>query len=89
MIEFRWNDWNTEHIERHGVSPHEAEHVVEGARQPYPLERGDGKWLVWGRGQGDRWLQVVFVTDVDGTVFVIHARPLTENERRRARRRLK
>jgi len=46
LIEFRWNDWNTEHIERHGVSPDEAERVVEGARQPYPLEGGDGKWLV-------------------------------------------
>jgi uncharacterized DUF497 family protein len=88
LIDFRWNEWNTEHIERHGVSPEEAERVVEGARPPYPLDRGDDKWLVWGRGQGDRWIQVVFVVDADGTIFVIHARPLTENERRRGRRRL-
>jgi hypothetical protein len=31
-------------------------------------------------------LQVIFVLDDDDTVFVIHARPLTEQERRRHRR---
>jgi uncharacterized DUF497 family protein len=31
-------------------------------------------------------LQVVFVLDDDATVFVIHARPLTDRERRRFRR---
>ncbi len=83
---FRWNDWNIEHVAAHGVSPQEAEAVVLGARSPYPLYREDGKWLVWGRGRGGRFLQVVFVIDDDGTVFVIHARPLTENEKRRFRR---
>ncbi len=34
-------------------------------------------------------LQVVFVIDPDDTVFVIHARPLTERERKRYRRRVR
>ena len=82
-MSFRWNEWNTEHIALHGVEPEEAEEAVLGAALPYPRYRGDGKWLVWGRGSGDRLLQVVFVCDPDDSVFVIHARPLTAAERRR------
>ena len=36
-----------------------------------------------------RLLQVVFVIDPDDTIFVIHARPLTENEKKRYRRRIR
>jgi uncharacterized DUF497 family protein len=86
-VDFRWNEWNWEHVQNHGVEPDEAEAVVEQARQPYPLYRGDGKWLVWGSGRGGGLLQVVFIIDDDETIFIIHARPLTDRERRRYRRR--
>ena len=86
-MEFRWNEWNLEHISVHGVDPDEAEAVVSEASSPYPRYRGDGKWLVWGRGRGSRLLQVVFVFDRAGAAYVIHARPLTENEKRSFRRR--
>jgi uncharacterized DUF497 family protein len=86
-VEFRWNDWNIEHIARHGIDPDEAEQVVSQARAPYPMGRSDAKYLVWGPGRADRLLQVVFVLDDDETVFVIHARPLTDTERRAFRRR--
>lgn len=86
-MEFRWNDWNVDHIARHGVDPDEAESVIRNAEPPYPLHREDGKWLVWGRGRGGRCLQVVFVLDDDDSVYVIHARPLTDREKRRRRRR--
>lgn len=85
-MEFRWNDWNVEHIARHGVDPYDAETIIASARQPYPLHRGDGKWLVWGRDRGGRLLQVVFVLDEDDAVYVIHARPLTPREKARFRR---
>ncbi len=85
-MEFRWNRWNEEHIGRHGVLPQEAEAVIETARRPFPLAREDDKWLVWGRGRGGRLLQVVFVIDEDDMAYVIHARPLTEREKRRLRR---
>jgi hypothetical protein len=42
--------------------------------------------LVQGRGGGGRWLQAIYVLDDDGTVFVIHARPMTDREKRRWRR---
>ena len=85
-MDFRWNDWNEEHITNHGVSVAEAESV---ARSGKPQYRPDGKYLAVGRGQGDRWLQVIYILDEDGTVFVIHARPLTDREKRRWRRRQK
>jgi len=89
-MEFRWNAWNLEHATRHGVSPEEAERVVERARRPYPLHRGDGKWLAVGRGAAGEFVQVVYLLDPDGaTVYVIHARPLTDAEKRRHRRRSK
>lgn len=85
-MEFRWNDWNIEHLAKHGVDPDEAEQVITQARAPYPMSRSDDKYLVWGPGRADRLLQVVFVVDDDGTVFVIHARRLTEREKRQFRR---
>ncbi len=84
---FRWNDWNLEHAGRHGVWPDEAEAVVEGARVPYPVRGEDDKWLVWGAGRGGRLAQVVFLIDEEGAVYIIHARPLTEKEKRAYRRR--
>jgi uncharacterized DUF497 family protein len=85
-MDFRWNAWNVEHIARHGVVPVEAEMAVGSAGRGFPRKIEDDKWLVWGRGHGGRLLQVVFVLDDDGTLFVIHARPLTEREKRRYRR---
>ena len=58
---FLWDDWNTEHIARHGVEPLEAEEIVRHARRPYPRNAGNDKFLVKGRTLGGRWLQVVFV----------------------------
>jgi uncharacterized DUF497 family protein len=88
-VEFRWNGWNEEHLAKHGIAPEEAEDVVRGARSPFPLVQDDEKYLVWGPGSGGRLLQVVFAIDAGDSVFIIHARPLTEAEKRRYRRRLR
>jgi uncharacterized DUF497 family protein len=85
-MDFRWNQWNIEHLDNHGVDPGEAEDVVRGAERPFPRRIGEDKWLVWGRGRGGRLLQIIFVVDHDGTLFVIHGRELTEREKRLRRR---
>jgi uncharacterized DUF497 family protein len=87
MYEFRWNGWNLDHATRHGIAPHEAEMVVNSARRPYPEYLGGGKYRVIGRGSGGRLVQVIYLLDEDGTVYIIHARALTDNEKRRYRRR--
>ncbi len=84
---YRWNEWNIQHLQRHGVTPEEAEEVIRQARHPYPQRRGDDKWLVWGATIAGDLLQIVYVLDEGDSVFVIHARPLTDRERRRFRRR--
>ena len=85
-MDFRWNDWNEEHVGNHGVSPKEAEAVVRRAKSPFPRIIDDDKRLVWGRGSGGRLLQVVFILDEDDTAYIIHARPLTEKEKHRYKR---
>jgi hypothetical protein len=49
---FIWDDWNEEHIARHGVEPFEAEHVVLNARRPSLV--GQGPTSSWSKEQ--RWL---------------------------------
>jgi uncharacterized DUF497 family protein len=56
---FSWDDWNTGHIARHGVSRDEAEFVVRHAAPPFPAESGDGKSVVWGQSRDGRYLQVI------------------------------
>ncbi len=85
-VEFRWNQWNVDHIAKHGVSPEEAEYVVDHARRPFPRYHGTGKYLVRGQSEAGRWLQVIYVFDPPAIVFVIHARPLKGSEKRSVRR---
>ena len=84
--EFRWNAWNVSHIAAHGVSSAEAEQVVHSAARPYPRSIGDDKFAVRGQTRTGRHLQVIYVFDPDDAVFVIHARPLTDREKRQLRR---
>jgi uncharacterized DUF497 family protein len=50
---------------------------------------GEDRFLVWGSTADGRFLQVVFVVDEEDSVFVIHARPLTDPEKKRYRRSLR
>jgi len=83
---YRWNDWNIGHIADHGMSPAEAEFIVDHARPPYPQMIGEGKRLVMGQSPAGVYGQAIYVLDEDGTAYVIHCRPLTDRERRRFRR---
>jgi uncharacterized DUF497 family protein len=86
-MKFRWNEWNFHHAMAHGVSPEESEYAVTHARRPYPEQAGDDKWLVRGPDFNGRMIQVIYLIDPDGTIYIIHARPLTDREKRRYRRR--
>jgi uncharacterized DUF497 family protein len=83
-VEFRWNDWNLDHAIRHGVSPGESELLVQRGSARHI---GDNKYRVVGRGSGGRWIQVIYIIDPPGMFYVIHARPLTDREKRQFRRR--
>jgi hypothetical protein len=83
---YRWNDWNIGHIADHGMSPVEAEYIVDHAHPPFPQMVGDRKRLVMGQISHGVYVQVIYVLDEEGTAYVIHARPLTDSEKRRYRR---
>jgi uncharacterized DUF497 family protein len=87
VLEFRWNRANIEHIELHNITPEQAEYVVKHTRRPYPEKRENGKFFVAGRTQEGTYIQVVFVIDPPPLVYVIHARPLNDREKRIYRRR--
>ena len=86
-MQFRWIDWNQDPIAKLGIEPKEAEFLIRHAQSPFPQQIGEDRLLVQGQGRGGRFLQVVYVLDPDNTIFVIHARPLTDREKRRYRRR--
>jgi uncharacterized DUF497 family protein len=88
-VDYRWNDWNVGHIADHGISPADAESIVEKARRPYPQIIGNNKRLVLGQTEQGSHIQVIYVLDDDGVAYVIHARPMTDREKRRYRRRIK
>ncbi len=83
---FRWNEWNVDHIAAHGIDRRDAEFVVCTARRPYPRKIGDEKFLVIGRDVQGAYIQVIYVFDPNAAIFIIHARALTDAEKRRYRR---
>lgn len=86
MYEFRWNRWNAEHIADHGITPTQAEHVVNHPGRGFPRYVGDDRFLAVGQDREGLYMQVIYIFSPPGVVFVIHARPLTEPEKRRLRR---
>jgi hypothetical protein len=82
MKAFRWNAWNLEHATVHGCSVPEIESAVRNAERGFPRKIGDAKWRVQGRGVGGRMIDIVYVLDLDATIYVIHAMPLTTRRRR-------
>jgi hypothetical protein len=84
--DFRWIDWNVEKALKHGCTVAEVELVVNHPGRGFPERRGE-KYHVQGRGIGDRFVQVVYLIDPEGTIFVIHAMPLIGRRRRGGKRR--
>ena len=53
---FAWDEWNIDHIGRHGVSRLEAEHVVRHVQAPWPQQKGQDKLAIWGPTAAGRLL---------------------------------
>jgi uncharacterized DUF497 family protein len=87
VYECRWNEWNRDKCEKHNVSPHEAEYVVNHPARGFPRKIGSRKRLAIGQAADGTYLQVIFIVDPEGTAFIIHSRPLIEAEKRALRRR--
>jgi hypothetical protein len=84
--EFRWNDWNLQHIGGYRVGREAAEYIIRRARRPYPRYEGDGKFVVGGQSFDGVYMQVIYIMSPADIIYVIHARALTDVEKRRHRR---
>lgn len=82
----RWDDWNTAHVARHGVTEEEVDDVVLD-RGSLHLRSRAGTYVVLGLTSAGRHLFVVVASAPDGEVYPITARPLTASDRRRWERR--
>jgi len=85
--EFRWNEANVDHIDGHNIVPAEAEYVVNHPFRGYPRAMEEEKYLAKGQTANGHYIQVIYVFDPPGVVYVIHARPMTIRERRALNRR--
>jgi hypothetical protein len=65
---FACDDWNREHVGKHGVSRADAEYVVENARRPYPKKIEDGKFIIYGPDRAGEILEVVFAFKIDAEI---------------------
>ena len=82
-MEFDWNAANVEHIALHGITPEEAEQVIEN--DPLDagavLRNGEARTLHLGETDAGRVL-VVVITERDGKYRVVTARPSRRQERK-------
>lgn len=79
-----WDNWNLQHIARHGVSQEDVEAVCQGDPMFY-RESYKGRLVLLGRGLDGRVLAVVLgpvPNAPDGTYYPFTARPADRSERR-------
>lgn len=76
----RWNEWNIEHIQRHGVSQNEVEEVCYSKH--FAIKSGRGKMALWGQTVDGRYLLVILVIEEYGDFYPISARGMEEKEKR-------
>ncbi|MHB1710658.1 MAG: hypothetical protein ACYCV7_04550 [Acidimicrobiales bacterium] len=82
----RWDDWNTAHIARHGISEEEVDDVVLDGSS-LRLRSRAGTYVVLGVTAAGLRLFVAPVPGADGDVYPIAARSVTASDRRRWERR--
>jgi uncharacterized DUF497 family protein len=80
-VQFRWNTWNKENCTKHGCSVADVVSFIDTAGRGFPRKAGDGKYLVIGRGQGGRFVEVFYLRDPAPTIYPIHAMPISRRRR--------
>ncbi len=74
-----WDNWNKEHIKKHGVSISEVEEVCKNAvavKQSYL-----GRTMVFGKTVNGRLLTIVLSFGNEKDAYVVSARDMSKNER--------
>lgn len=77
---FEWNEANIEHIARHGVTPEEVEEACDN--RPLILKGRSGTYLIYSQSDAGRFILTIANYRGNGTIRVITARDMTENEKK-------
>ena len=80
-----WTEESEDHIARHGVAPEEVQEALY-TRPRWIAPGRSATTLVFAVTDAGRYLLVVIAPALDGGVYVITARDLTDSERRTFRR---
>ena len=78
-----WDDWNTAHIARHGVSPAEVEEVCEN--DPMISATYKERIRAVGLTRAGEMLTAILAPQGGGVYYPVTARPASRQERRRYR----
>lgn len=76
---FDWDEYNLEHVERHGVEDYEVEEVFDGSVY---VRRVRDAYTILGSTSAGRRLFVVIARREGGVIRPITARDMTRSERR-------
>lgn len=82
MVEVRrlvWDPWNIGHIQRHRVTPREVEEACHG--DPLVQQSREGRLALVGPTGAGRMLTVILDLLIDGSHYVVTARPASRKER--------
>ena len=82
-----WDDWNVDHIARHGVSRDDVEEVCHGTPTEDETYRNRLR-LVGPTAVGNLLTVILAPQDEDGVYYVVTARPAAKKERRIYRERM-
>jgi hypothetical protein len=85
ISELLWDEWNEEHVARHGVDPGEVDEVARN--RPLITTARDGLYRKIGQTDAGRYLTAYVAPEHRAMFYVVTARDATEGERRAFRRR--
>ena len=81
-----WDEWNEQHIARHGVEIYEVEEAIENIIY---TNRSRDYLRVLAQTYGGRYLTIIIDHEGQGYWYTVTARDMTHSERRLLRRRLR
>jgi len=75
-----WDDWNEEHVLKHGVTTGEVEEVCYSKH--YAIKSGKNKMAIWGQTEDGRYLLVVLGVREYGDYYPVTSRDMEDRERK-------
>jgi uncharacterized DUF497 family protein len=80
VFRLEWDDWNEEHITRHGVTLAEVEEVT--ANRPFTTRGRKDRYRLIGQTDAGPLLTVIIAPRGGGEAYVLTAQDATREERR-------